>query len=349
MSSFTEEDVQQLSRVGNEANNAVYMARFTPGAEFQSKIPDGSDIAKLKEFIRMKYVNRRWYGDPTESNTRTLNSLQPKATHQGFATAYSAVNLLQYPISPPKHPADKVISRSASLALPSQNACQDPFTNEILVAHGQTSASRNFDPFKSDPVPNVGDSAFDSIGTYVGHPTSSQSSSNGSFDPFGDANVKASGTFQAFDSCNTFSAYPHPNPSNPFNSVNRQPNLVPTVGSSPFDLFGSNFGHPSTNQLPSNGLVDPFGETSSKATGAFSAFDEFFCAETAEVANLKNSGGPVEPVEYSIIGQDLPAVDETTAALKKFLNIERARRLALESEVRFNLYVLICARARGSL
>eukprot|EP01035_Chromulina_nebulosa_P024908 gene24908-32460_t len=331
MSSFTDEDVQQLSRVGNEAHNAIYMARFTPGADFQCQIPDGRDIVKLKEFIRMKYVDRRWYGDPTESNTRNFSSLQPKTTHQGFAITSSAVNLLEYPISPPKHPADKVISRSASLALSSQNVSQDPFS---IVAHGQTTASRNIDPFKSDLVPNVGDSAFDPFGSYVGHPDSSQSSSNVSFDPFGDGSGKASGTFHAIDNSNTFSAYPYPNPSNPFSSVNRQLNLVPTVGSSPFDHFGSNFGHPSTNQLPRNGLFDPFGETSSKATGGFSAFDDLFSVETADAANLKISGGPDEPGEYSFIGHDVPAVDETTAALKKILNVERARRLALESEMK---------------
>ncbi len=193
MSSFTKKDVQQLSRVGNEAHNAVYIARFTPGADFQCQISDRSDIVKLKDFIRMKYVDRRWYGDPTESNTRTFSSLQPKATHQGFAVASSAANFLEYPISPPKHPADKVIiSRSASLALSSQNVSQDPFS---IVTNGQTTASRNIDPFESDSVPNVGDSAFDPFGSYVGNPDSSQSSSNGSFDPFSDGSGKASGTF----------------------------------------------------------------------------------------------------------------------------------------------------------
>ena len=54
-------------------------------------------------------------------------------------------------------------------------------------------------------------------------------------------------------------------------------------------------------------------------------------SSSAESSNMKNSGGPGE---YSIIGQGLPAVDETTTALKKILDTERTLRKALESKVR---------------
>ena len=335
MSSFTDEDVQQLSRVGNEAHNAVYMARFTP-REFQ--IPNGSDIVKLKEFIRMKYVDRRWYGDPTaiENNSRAFSSnFQPYA---------AAIDLAKYPIAPPKHPVEKVASRSsASLALPSQNAYQDPFSG---LVYGQTTATPTyFDPFKSDPVPSAADSAFNPFGSNVAQPNSSQSSSNGSFDPFGDASAKAAGAFQAFNNGNYnnsnagFNAFtsPHPNPSaNPFNVVpTRQSYPVQHIGSSPFELFGSNVEHPTISQLSNNGLFNPFGDTSTKATGAFSAFDDLLEAETA--ANLTISGGLGEP---SVLSRGLPAMDETITALKKILNSERERRKALESEVRPNVFAL---------
>lgn len=57
MSTFTEEDVVNLKNVGNILHNAVYMAKHRS----DQTLPNGSDIAKLKEFIKMKYVDRKWY------------------------------------------------------------------------------------------------------------------------------------------------------------------------------------------------------------------------------------------------------------------------------------------------
>ncbi len=64
---------------------------------------------------------------------------------------------------------------------------------------------------------------------------------------------------------------------------------------------------------------------------------------SAESSSLKSSGGPGE---YSIIGQGLPVVDETTTALKKILDSERSMRKALESKVRHNItsHVWACIR-----
>ena len=111
--------------------------------------------------------------------------------------------------------------RRIRLSLVHHSLCLHRMYLKILSA---SSLTGNIDPFESDSVPNFGDFAFDPFGSYVGHPDSSQSSSNGSFDPFGDSSGKASGTFQAVDNCNTFSAYPYSNPSNPFNSTQSNPN-----------------------------------------------------------------------------------------------------------------------------
>jgi hypothetical protein len=57
MSVFNEEDVLNLSAMGNVAFNEKYMA----GYNAHEPVPNGSDVAKLKEFIRAKYLDKKWF------------------------------------------------------------------------------------------------------------------------------------------------------------------------------------------------------------------------------------------------------------------------------------------------
>lgn len=61
MSVFTEEDVESLRSEGNVAFNAKYMANYNT----HDPIPNGSDINKLKEFIKAKYLDKKWFNDGT--------------------------------------------------------------------------------------------------------------------------------------------------------------------------------------------------------------------------------------------------------------------------------------------
>lgn len=61
MSVFTEEDVQSLASEGNVSFNAKYMANYNT----HDQLPNGSDVAKLKEFIRAKYLDKKWCNDGT--------------------------------------------------------------------------------------------------------------------------------------------------------------------------------------------------------------------------------------------------------------------------------------------
>lgn len=58
MSTFTEEDVANVANMGNEAFNSIYMAKFNPKEYI---LPNGSDINKLKDFIRLKYIEKKWH------------------------------------------------------------------------------------------------------------------------------------------------------------------------------------------------------------------------------------------------------------------------------------------------
>ena len=56
MSVFTPEDVADMAATGNAAFNAVWLARFK-----DSTAPNGSDVIKLREFIKSKYVDKKWF------------------------------------------------------------------------------------------------------------------------------------------------------------------------------------------------------------------------------------------------------------------------------------------------
>ena len=58
MSVFTAEDVADMAAGGNVAFNTLYLARHPR----DHTMPNGSDIVKLKDFIKQKYIEKRWYG-----------------------------------------------------------------------------------------------------------------------------------------------------------------------------------------------------------------------------------------------------------------------------------------------
>ena len=60
MTAFSAEDVAEIERGGNAAFNAKYLARSS-ARDFI--LPNFNDTAKLRDFIRAKYVEKKWYSD----------------------------------------------------------------------------------------------------------------------------------------------------------------------------------------------------------------------------------------------------------------------------------------------
>lgn len=60
MSTFSEDEVIAIAKVGNEEFNKIYLARLNPR---EYTLPNGSDENKLKEFIKQKYIDKRWHRD----------------------------------------------------------------------------------------------------------------------------------------------------------------------------------------------------------------------------------------------------------------------------------------------
>ena len=83
MSVFSPEDVEEMASGGNSSHNALYMARWTP-KEFP--IPNGTDITKLRDFIRYKYVDKRWYSNGSSSSSGAFNGESRGSSHDGFGT-----------------------------------------------------------------------------------------------------------------------------------------------------------------------------------------------------------------------------------------------------------------------
>lgn len=77
MSVFSAEDVAEVAAVGNIAHNAIYMARQTRDLV----VPNGGDIVKLREFIKTKYNDKKWFENG--ANNGGANKVSTSVEHQG--------------------------------------------------------------------------------------------------------------------------------------------------------------------------------------------------------------------------------------------------------------------------
>lgn len=89
MSKFTEEDWAGLASMGNENFNRDYLARLNT-REYPT--PTGNDINKLKEFIRQKYMDKKWHVDGVHATggafaTSTAATSNSAAGHNTTASA----------------------------------------------------------------------------------------------------------------------------------------------------------------------------------------------------------------------------------------------------------------------
>lgn len=84
MSVFTEEDVAYLASMGNAAFNGKYMAGFNYR---DNQLPTGADVVKLKDHIRAKYLDKRFYrddGQPPASAAPSNGTRDQSAGGGGF-------------------------------------------------------------------------------------------------------------------------------------------------------------------------------------------------------------------------------------------------------------------------
>lgn len=71
MSVFTADDVANMGAGGNVAFNLMYLNRFQ---STDYTLPNGSDIGKLREFIKRKYIEKKWYSDEISILSKSVPS-----------------------------------------------------------------------------------------------------------------------------------------------------------------------------------------------------------------------------------------------------------------------------------
>ncbi|KAG5176994.1 putative GTPase activating protein for Arf-domain-containing protein [Tribonema minus] len=59
LANFTDDEVRAIRKGGNRASNDLWLAKYDPDRDLPE--PDGSSVEKRREFIRMKYQEKRWY------------------------------------------------------------------------------------------------------------------------------------------------------------------------------------------------------------------------------------------------------------------------------------------------
>ncbi len=75
-SEFTEAEVEAIKAGGNDVAAKIWLAKWSP-TEYAK--PDPSTPLRVKEFMRLKYVDKRWYRDPSEKPAKsTKKKAAPK-------------------------------------------------------------------------------------------------------------------------------------------------------------------------------------------------------------------------------------------------------------------------------
>jgi len=76
IATFTHEDVEKLKKGGNQICNKKYLAKYKSTDSF--KLPNENEIDKIQQYIKLKYVDKKWFhdtdGDEEDSENGTIIS-----------------------------------------------------------------------------------------------------------------------------------------------------------------------------------------------------------------------------------------------------------------------------------
>eukprot|EP00604_Paraphysomonas_vestita_P003461 CAMPEP_0174820466 /NCGR_PEP_ID=MMETSP1107-20130205/4316_1 /TAXON_ID=36770 /ORGANISM="Paraphysomonas vestita, Strain GFlagA" /LENGTH=500 /DNA_ID=CAMNT_0016035869 /DNA_START=1087 /DNA_END=2592 /DNA_ORIENTATION=+ len=234
MTVFTQEDVQAMQNGGNARHNAKYMARYNPR---DMPIPTGSDVSKLREFIRAKYLEKRWY----DANAPVPDPDSPPVNFNDEAER-KRTNTVE------RRPSVQTTSAPVAVSAPQANSGAGllDFMDSAPVTAPQVQQNTS------------SHSQFDLFGAPVTQSSTPVVSSSNSFDAFGSSTTSSSSSVAATSTSNTFDAF----------GTHSQPT---THTSNTFDAFGS---APVTNQSTFNSFNTPV-QTTTTTTHTSNTFDAF--------------------------------------------------------------------------
>jgi hypothetical protein len=247
MSVFTVDEVDLLSTGGNNEHNAKYLARHTAR---DAPIPDGTDINRLREFIRMKYVDKRWYSDSGVVQSAATVAPTAVSKQNSFRSAPTAT------VSTPADAAfgGTVFGSNSAAKNPAPSSANDFGTFDAFGATSNSADSWN--SFTAPEAPKPVASSFDAHSSQGGF----------GFDPFGAQPVQQTHVSHPAVSTNQFSQntvdpFGQSQQSNSFSNGSTFPAPRASFVANNFaNTTSNNFNVP--NHVPANtGFTDPFGSS----------------------------------------------------------------------------------------
>lgn len=95
---FTAQEVEKLQQLGNEKAAQLWMGRHDPRSH---PIPDIKDNSRLRDFIRLKYSEKRWYDDGKAVDAASRSEIKPPMINQSQPPKTQQVHQPQVPLSAP--------------------------------------------------------------------------------------------------------------------------------------------------------------------------------------------------------------------------------------------------------
>lgn len=167
MSNFTQAEVDKLISTGNDKAAKSWMARHNPRTH---PIPDVKDLFRLKEFMRQKYIEKRFYGEirEEEKDQRSWAQFEDQKTEVRPVTtltsdnrpAQKPQNLLDMDESPQPRPPVQPSIPQPPPAVPLNKPAPNLFPGSTdstngKVKNGQTSHKGSAESTPKSPTPSL--------------------------------------------------------------------------------------------------------------------------------------------------------------------------------------------------
>eukprot|EP01117_Protostelium_nocturnum_P017930 TRINITY_DN7384_c0_g1_i1.p1 TRINITY_DN7384_c0_g1~~TRINITY_DN7384_c0_g1_i1.p1 ORF type:complete len:768 (+),score=344.57 TRINITY_DN7384_c0_g1_i1:158-2305(+) len=286
MGVFKVEEVKFLQENGNRIVNQKYLAKYSSR---DCPEPDPSNLDQVRNFIKQKYVDKRWFsqGDSSSSSSSSSFSSNSSASSSSFPAPPRSAHHQKIPdlnSAPKVEPLSNILGGNippivvGGSSARSQQAPQATFSQ---------AASHSF--FDDEPTPQPQKQQQQQSNTPFGNFGNSSSP----FDAFGSSSappVKSSSPFDAFGSSSV--APPSSNSFDPFAVSSGFSSSVPVSNTKPqqnnsqniFDAFGSS--PPKSNLNANNGSINAF---SAPSPNSNSNIFDVLGSSTSSVGGNNNS------------------------------------------------------------
>eukprot|EP00732_Lithocolla_globosa_P002275 Lithocolla_globosa_v1_NODE_1446_length_2570_cov_8.811531.p1 type:complete len:624 gc:universal NODE_1446_length_2570_cov_8.811531:1872-1(-) len=277
-SRFTPEEIATIKRGGNDRCRQIYLATWNP-RDFAE--PPVADTRGIRDFMRLKYVIKKWYRSP-----ESLDEMPPVQEIPGKESLPKLIVAPQKSSSfapPPSASAHAPAAAAPAAAAPAPSVFEAFGEDPFGAKPKQASSSDPFGPSSGAPQASSGIDAFSTQPAPSADPFGSSDpfGASGSADPFG-------GSSSSNDPFGAPAGVSGGNGGNGFASFGGQtqqaPASQPTASSFATDPFGSGKSDPF-------GGSDPFGAgpNNPPSSNVFASADPFGAAPTPSPVQASNN------------------------------------------------------------